>query len=398
MRLRLWSLPVATALACGCAVPARSPAPAADLKSPFTGYRSARYDQPRWWLCMPGRQDACSGNLDATELLPDGTKVEVRDTQLPGSDQVDCFYVYPTVDLRPWPASHENFSDLGLITFTTAVQAARFRSVCRLYVPLYRQTTIGSYLAGKAGREPYREVAVSDVVDAFLQYMGQYNRGHKIVLLGHSQGGEMVVALLQRFFDHDPAMRERLLLAMPIGWPVEVTPGKTTGGTFDDIPVCTQRGETGCVVAFRSFDARAHVSPGRGKPSAGHESACVEPSTLAHGTPTMARSFFGLPEWYGLPGFLSNLKDVGTVRTPFVMLRDVFEGRCVDGEDGFRYLAVDVKPGRSSPVDLGVFWLRGELGYHLLDLQFPAGDLMDLVAERVKAVAAGPAAAAAGGK
>jgi Protein of unknown function (DUF3089) len=379
------------ALGCGCAVPPRSPSPPADLKSPFTGYRSERYDQARWWLCMPGRDDACAGNLDATDLAPDGTKVEVRDRQLPGSDQVDCFYVYPTVDLRPWAASHEDFSDLGLITFTTAMQAARFRSVCRLFVPLYRQTTIGAYFVGDTGRAPYREVAVSDVVDAFLQYMGQYNRGHKIVLLGHSQGSEMVVALLERFFDHDPAMRERLLLAMPIGWPVEVAPGKTTGGTFDTIPVCTQKGETGCIVTFRSYDANAPAAPGHAQPSGGHESVCVEPSTLAHGTRAMARSFFGVPGWYGMPAIFSNLKDVGVVKTPFVMVRGVYEGQCVEGEKGFRYLAVDVRDGRSSPVELDSFWLHGQLGYHLLDMQFAAGDLMDLVAERVRARAQGAA-------
>jgi pimeloyl-ACP methyl ester carboxylesterase len=371
----------------GCAVPARSPEPPQDLKSPFTGYRSARYDDPRWWLCMPGRQDACSGNLDATDLLPDGTNIEVQDTVAPGADQVDCFYVYPTVDLRPWPASHENFADLGVISTTTVMQAARFRNVCRLYVPLYRQTTIGAYLAGNAVRAAYRDVAVSDVVDAFLQYMGQYNRGHKIVLLGHSQGGEMVVALLQRLFDHDPLMRERLLLAMPIGWPMEVPPGKTTGGTFDTIPVCTEQGQTGCVVGYRSYDAHAPAKPGHAMPTKGMESVCVEPSRLAHGTSTMSRSFFGVPGWYGLPGAVFGLQNTGTVKTPFVMAREVYEGKCVDGANGFRYLAVDIEDGRSSPVDLDRWWLHGELGYHILDMQFEAGDLVDLVAERVKATA-----------
>jgi hypothetical protein len=384
--IRLGLALLASLLELGCAVPPRSPEPPRDLKPPFTGYSSERYSQARWWLCIPDRPDACSGNLSATELRTDGTKVEVQDVPAPGADQVDCFYVYPTVDIRPWPASHENFSDLTHITYATIQQAARFRSVCNLYVPLYRQTTIGTYIVGKSVREPYREVAVSDVVDAFLQYMGQWNRGHKIVLLGHSQGGEMTVALLKRFFDHDASMRERLLLAMPIGWPIDVPPGKTTGGTFDTLPICTQTGEVGCVVAFRSYDAHRKARVGHAKPQDGMQSACVEPSTLAHGTPVMARSLFGVPGWYGMPPLLFDPEDVGEIRTPFIMVRGVYEGHCVDGEDGFRYLAVSVVPGRKSPVDLDRWWLHGELGYHVLDFQFAAGDLQDLVAERAKAL------------
>jgi hypothetical protein len=273
---------------------------------------------------------------------------------------------------------------------TTVMQAARFRSVCRLYVPLYRQTTIGTYLASDATREPYRQVALSDVVDAFLTYMGQYNRGRKIVLLGHSQGGEMVVALLRRLFDHDPLMRDKLLLAMPIGWPVEVPVGKSTGGTFETLAVCTEPGQTGCVVTYRSFDAREPAKVGRAAPKTGFESVCVEPSRLAHGTTRMSRSFFGVPGWYGLPGWAFSLQGVGTVKTPFVMVRDLYEGKCVSGADGYRYLAVGMQPSvLQSPVDLDSRWLHSELGYHMLDMQFEAGDLVDLVGERVRALRPG---------
>jgi hypothetical protein len=372
------------ALLGGCAVPPRSPEPPPGLASPFTGYESARYRDPRWWLCMPDRQDACAGNLDATELRPDGTRVEVRDTVRPGRDDVDCFYVYPTVDVRLWPASHEDFGDLRAMTYATVVQAARLRSVCRLYVPLYRQTTIGAYLWGDAERAPYRDVAVSDVVDAFLEYMGQYNQGRKIVLIGHSQGGEMVVELLKRFFDHDPAMRERLLLAMPIGWPVEVLPGKTVGGTFDTLPICTEHGQTGCVVAYRSYEAGRAATSGRATPHEGRESACVEPSVLAHGTHVMTRSFFPVPGWYGMPGWALSLEGEGEVRTPFVMVRGVYEGRCVSRGDGFRYMAVQLREGPGiapTPMDLKTWWLHGQLGYHLFDMHLEAGDLMDLIAQ-----------------
>jgi hypothetical protein len=349
------------------------------LRAPFTGYTSARYRDPRWWLCLPGRADACGADLEATDVLPDRTRVEVRDHAAPGREDVDCFYVYPTVDLRLWPASHTDFSDLGAMTRIATDQVARFRYACRVFAPLYRQTTIGTYLQSADNRRPYREVAVSDVVDAFLHYMGQYNGGRKIVLVGHSQGSEMVVELLQRFFDADPAMREKLLLAMPIGWPLDVQPGQATGGTFAHIPECTQRGETGCVVTFRTFADGEKVNVGKGMPPPGRESMCVSPAELAHGASRFTRAFFPTS---GTDG----------IRTPFVLVRDFYQARCVDSPGGLRYLAVSVasRPGdlRESPVDMGFFVFHGRYGYHVLDMQFAQGDLVDLVAERAAALAA----------
>ena len=380
----------------GCAEasppPALSPAPPPTLRSPFTGYASGRYRDPKWWLCLPGRADTCAADLDATELRPDNTRVEVRDTPVPGADQVDCFYVYPTVDLRMGPANHEDFDDLEPMARTTIAQAARFRTTCRLFVPLYRQTTFGTYLRGEEERRPYRDVAVSDVVDAFLHYMGQYNQGHKVVLIGHSQGGEMVIELLHRFFDHDPLMRERLLLAMPIGWAMDVAPGQKKGGTFENLPACSRAGETGCVVGYRSYAAGEAVNVGKSVPRPGLESLCVNPAELAHGKASFSRTYFHKP-----PPPLS-LIGMDGMRTPFVMLRDFWTGQCVDAGNGLRYMAISETraPGdqRTPPVNLSLRFLHGVLGYHLFDMQFPQGDLVDLVAERVRAVASQPTGSA----
>ena len=379
---------LASALASlGCAVspPPVTPAPPSALAAPDSGYRSTRYADPSAWLCLPGRNDACAADLDATDLLPDGARIEVRDAPRAPPDDVDCFYVYPTVDLRPWPASHTDFDDLGPMSRVAAIQAARFRSVCHVYAPLYRQTTIGTYLQGDAVRKPYRDVAVSDVVDAFVHYMAQYNHGHRIVLLGHSQGSEMLVELLKRFFDGDAAMREKLVVAMPIGWPLDVAPGQAAGGTFANIPACTQRGQTGCVIAYRSYADGEEAKVGRAVPAPGRESMCVNPAELAHGTGVYSRAFISKPPppWklVGLDG----------MRTPFVLVRDFYQARCVARGDGLRYLAVSVarRPGdvRASPIDLGLPVLHGVLGYHILDVQLALGDLVDIVAERVRAPA-----------
>lgn len=375
--------------ALGCSQPPPPVHPAAPPGTrAITGHESAHYADPKSWLCLPGRQDACARNLDATEMAPDGSRVVVREKPAPGAEKVDCFYVYPTVDLRIGAANHEDFRDLEPMTFATVSQAARFRYTCSLYVPLYRQITIGTYLRSAAERRPYTDVAFSDVAAAFLHYMARYNRGKKVVLLGHSQGGEMVGMLLQRFFDGDPAMRERLLMAMPIGWAMDVAAGKTTGGTFANVPVCTRIGETGCVVSYRAFLAGTEHEPVLSQPPPGRESVCVNPAALAHGgRERLSRSFFPVPHRGAMTLLVRGVDDV---TSPFVLLRDFYAARCVSGDNGYRYLAVAETPvpgdERESPMDTSFFLFRTDMGLHLLDYQLAQGDLVDLVAERAAAL------------
>jgi hypothetical protein len=79
--------------------------------------------------------------------------------------------------------------------------------------------------------------------------------------------------------------------------------------------------------------------------------------------------------------------------TPFVMTRDLYTGQCVDAGNGLRYMTIAVTLGdrRTSPVNLSLPFLHGVLGYHLFDMQFPQGDLVDLVAERAGALGGAPA-------
>ncbi len=344
----------------------------------------ARYADPQAWLCLPGGDDACAHDITATELHPDGSRtLDKRPAAV--EPKVDCFYVYPTVDLGLLPGNHDRFDDLSSMTAATVAQAARFREACALYVPLYRQVTIGSYLA-KDTLAARLAFAFADVEAAFREYLADHDRGRPIVLLGHSQGGEMVVRLLQRFFDHDPAMRARLLLAMPIGTDVEVPKGKTMGGTFANIPVCTKQDEVGCVIAYRSHEDGATVSPGPNAPREGNESVCVNPARFAGDDPqVLSRAYLPVSErsrrWmHGLEG----------IETPFVELGDFYAARCVDGPGGYRYLAISVAsaPGdvRKNPLDFEQIPLWKQFGLHVLDFQIPQGELINLVARRAAAL------------
>src|SRR5260221_8946481 len=69
----------------------------------------------------------------------------------PSDPRVDCFYVYPTVDLLPNPllqAGNLPPTPQDDEMAVTLAQAARFSGVCRLFVPVYRQTSLVEVAAG----------------------------------------------------------------------------------------------------------------------------------------------------------------------------------------------------------------------------------------------------------
>ncbi len=344
------------------------------------------YADPARWLCLPGRDDACAADRTATEILPDGSR-RVVPGKTAANPKVDCFYVYPTVDLQLVPGNHAAFPD-ARIDRTTFAQAANFREACALYVPYYRQVTIGTYLRPHERLERGLAIAYADVEAAFKQYLAAYNHGRKIVLIGHSQGAEMVVRLLREFFDEDPSMRDRLLLAMPIGGDVEVAPGKRTGGTFRNLPVCASATETGCVVAYRSYRADHPVHPRSWYPKPGLRAACVDPANVGSDAEhRFSRAVMPLDAMTR-----RHLRGVDGIVTPFVVLPDFYSGRCVRGPGDYAYLAVTTTPppgdARVSPIDFDRDFdgrgLLGPLGLHVLDMQLTQGDLLDMVATRAE--------------
>jgi hypothetical protein len=362
-------------LLASCAHPLPPATPLPVLNSPYTGYSSPTYHNTSMWVCLPGRVgDACNHDLSATEIRADGSH-SVVPLQVDDDAPVDCFYVYPTVDLSLGSGNHQDFSDAKAIEAAAEAQIAEFGQVCRVYVPFYRQITGGTYLLADAKlREQALAVAYSDVADAFLHYLSNYNQGRKIVLIGHSQGAEMVVRLLRNYFDNDPQLRQRLLFGMPIGGTVQTPLGHTSGATFKNLPYCSRGGETGCIVAYNSY--RQHDGPFAHIEEAapGNEMVCVNPASF--GEPGQ-RVF--LQTYVPQHSALATIKDVST---PFVLYRDLYSGRCAyDG--AYRYLeisqAADPNGLRKPPVDLSGWMWGGRIGTHLLDMQLTQGDLIGLI-------------------
>src|SRR5262245_23885635 len=123
------------------------------------------YGKQDAWLCHPNnKQDSCDQNLDVTAIAADG-KFTAKPFKETKDTAIDCFYVNPTTSLdQSMTSDLTPGKDEELIT--AYVQAARFRSICRMFAPMYRQNTVTSLRAAAAGKPMSgdRSVIYADVL------------------------------------------------------------------------------------------------------------------------------------------------------------------------------------------------------------------------------------------
>lgn len=362
----------------------------------YADYRSVSYADDAHWLCLPGRDDVCSGDLDSTTIEADGT-LTVVPFEPAAAPAVDCFYVYPTISRDPTPNSDWVASD-DEEGYAAVNQTARLRSECRVFAPIYRQRTLAALASNLGGGaapidavDPY-----SDVVDAWKTYMATENGGRGIVLIGHSQGAALLNRLIAEEIDPNEDVRALLVSAYLAGWSVAVPDGADVGGDFDHVPLCRADDQAGCVVTWSSFRSTATPPAGAffGKPRTGDDPAgCTNPAALTGGPAEPDNVFPANASASILASLAPDATDaapwldpsVGTVTTPFVSLPGLVTTECATG-DGFNYLAVTVNGDPSDPRadDIGGD-LTPEWGLHLVDLNLVMGNVVDLVAAQARA-------------
>jgi hypothetical protein len=361
-------------VACGCSsgngglkagptsVATGAPAAAAPTSTSTIDYADAAS-----WLCRPGKTPSpCQTNLDATVKAADGSFTP--DPFIAATDpKIDCFSVYPTVSNDPGQNSDmvANAAENNVVV----AQAARFASVCRLFAPIYRQVTltalnkgIGNFLDPQAHDRAY-----NDVLAAFQQYLAKDNQGRGFVLIGHSQGSMHLIRLIKEQIDPNPQVRSRLISALILGAGVRVPAGADVGGDFTNVPACRKPDQTGCVVAYSSFNA---LSPPPSNSLFGRGGVlCVNPAALAGG-PADLRGYYPAGNNPGAAG----------VTTPYVATKGSIQGECVN-QDGASYLQITAAPTIGIPANIsGPQW-----GLHVIDVNLTQGDLIALVAKQAAA-------------
>lgn len=360
----------------------------------YADYESANYGDPAHWLCRPGADDACGGDLTATVVQAGGATVVEQ--FVPADDPpVDCFYVYPTIsrDETPysdWEASPEEEG------YVVLHQAARLASTCRVFAPIYRQRTLTALLASLGGSDPPGGQGgdpFADVLDAFRTYMAEDNDGRGFVLVGHSQGARLLGELIRTEIDPHEDVRERLVAAYLAGAAVAVPEGAAVGGDFRNVPLCTAPDETGCVLTWATFRSTAPPPPNSsfGRPRDGEGVAgCVNPAAVggesAELTPyfpadASASILSTLGVGAGSGGWLRGTD----ITTPFVTLPGLVSGECAS-QGGFNYLSVTVSADPSDPRadDIGGD-LTPEWGLHLIDVSIVMGDIVERVRDQAAA-------------
>ena len=362
---RTWSrglrpLGLAAAIALGSLVPVLSAAGTAAATSSSTA-----------WLCRSGQaNDPCTASLKTTSYPAQGP-ARTLDPKDAAHPKIDCFYVYPTVSTEK--AVNANLAVQPAETSAALSQASRFSQYCNVYAPVYRQITL-SALNG-FGHVTHADVteAYDSVRSAFMDYLAHDNDGRGIVFIGYSQGADVLVQLLQREVDDDPALRRLLVSAILLGGDVTVPSGGSVGGDFHHIPACTSSTETGCVVAYSSFDRPPPkdsvfgrvgdgVDPRYGEePDPNLQVLCVNPASPGGGAADLEPYF-----------------RYGGAAAPWITYPDLYRAQCKT-ENGATWLQVTsiAGSGDNRPVvkqTIGPAW-----GLHLYDVNIALGDLVSLV-------------------
>jgi hypothetical protein len=230
----------------------------------------------------------CTVSPAATSVGPSGER-----TPAPARDAVDppvnCFYVYPTV--VGGSALNAPLEVQPVIRKTAIEQASQFSRACQVWAPVYRQATLTGLLASARPGSPVASIAYDSVVPAWREFLAR-DDGKPIIVIGHSQGASILIKLLQREVDPDPAVRSLLVSAVLLGGNVQVPTGLAVGGSFQHLPLCTAPGKAGCVIAYSSFSHTPPPDsyfgiPGRGVSwlsgqyrGAGQQVACVNPAAI----------------------------------------------------------------------------------------------------------------------
>ena len=162
----------------------------------------------------------------------------------------DVFFVCPTVYAGAEDAENmplDNADAKADFLGATNMEKGIYDADSRFFAPYYRQASLYTYSLPENERTTALSAAYEDIKDAFEYYLANDNDGRPIILAGFSQGGDLVLRLLQDYFDDD-ALADQLVACYAIGW-------RVTEDQLAEHPhmrFATGEADTGVIVSFNS--------------------------------------------------------------------------------------------------------------------------------------------------
>jgi hypothetical protein len=334
------------------------------------------------WLCKPGQKaNPCEPGLGTTVFSPSGKRLGVERVRRVAHRRADCFYVYPTVSDQKRPQATQVVDDV--LRSVALYEAARYSRDCRVFAPVYRQVTIQGLLQADTVTAEMLEQGYADVLEAWRTYLARFNRGRGVVLISHSQGTFVLRRLVREEIDPKASERRRLVSALLLGGNVTVRKGSDRGGDFKRIRACRAPTQTGCVVAYSTFNAPVPAGALFGRAlEPGREVLCTNPAALGGGSGKLTGIYPTKPFASSVIGTAVHavLGDLPHPSTPWASFPNVYRASCSRAAG---HSLLQARPLR------GAFPLTpypdATWGLHLADANIALGNLGDLVRRQIRA-------------
>lgn len=343
------------------------------------------------WLCQPSNaSDPCHRGLSATAVSPTGTVGSAEHATAAKRPKIDCFYVYPTVSEEQKPQA--DFSKTASVKDVAYFQASRFRQDCRVWAPMYRQITLQGLLQPQTVTPAMMNRAYADVRAAWRDYLAHDNHGRGVVLISHSQGTWMLRRLITGEIDPKASERRLLVSGLLLGGNVTVAKGKDVGGDFKHVRACRSSTQTGCVVAYSTYDQTPPPNTIFGgstasdafwgiTPKSGTQVLCTNPAALGGGSAKLD-GYIPTTSFPGVLGAEAKLEtgDLPKVPTPWIHIRNGYTAHCSSAGGAHVLRVQEVPGGRHLNPEPDATW-----GLHLSDAFIAQGNLVDLVERQTAA-------------
>jgi len=205
------------------------------------GQSPPNYAKIHFWAAHPDKQDEA-------DRVPSDTLLDLQRTST-----ADVFFLHPTTYTKGKPKGNLNGSVTDAVlrekteNGTILHQASIFNGAGRVYAPFYRQAHLYAYyMEDREAAKKAFDLAYKDIKTAFEYFLKYENEGRPIIIAAHSQGTKHGRRLLKDFFDTNPELRSRLVVAYLVGSVV-------TKNNFENIPVCDDPDQLSCFCTWRTF-------------------------------------------------------------------------------------------------------------------------------------------------